>query len=180
METYIVNAPVKIYCTQLGVPQDYRQKLINETHLLKNRKGRKNHKLFQKIFNEDEKQVIASNFSIWEESTIYNNLLDNILITLEQLDPVFHCEIVDAWVGIYDRGQMSNPHSHEPNFHSFVYYIVGEEPYTPMIFKGTGLEIDAITDRLILFPSNISHSVPPSKGGERIIIAGNIKAIKKQ
>ena len=43
-----------------------------------------------------------------------------------------------------------------------------------MVFDDVGIEIEAITDRLIIFPSHVTHSVPPCRGEERIMIAVNI------
>jgi hypothetical protein len=174
IEKKTITLPTDILYTQLGMPQKYKEALIEESYKLKNRKGRENRKKFKEIFNEDENSiVIGSGFKIWEESQKYDILLDNILKFVYSISPsnyVYNFE--DAWLGIYDKGQSSNKHSHEPFYKSFCYYISAKEPYTPMVFDG--VEINAITDRLIVFPSYLNHLVPPSNGGERIMIAGNI------
>ena len=107
-----------------------------------------------------------------------NILLKNILLTIQSLSPENHEYIItNTWMGIYKENQHTKSHHHEPSYKSFCYYISAEEPYTPMVFNDVGIEIEAVTDRLIIFPSFIRHSVPPCRGGERIMIAGNIDPI---
>ena len=176
---YIVNAPCEIVSMQLGIPQEYKEQLIQESYRLKSRKDRENHNSFKDVFDEKEKQVIASSYHVWEESILFNSLLDNILeiVKNNSIRNEQGYVITGAWIGIYNKDQIAKKHIHDPNYKSFVYYISAEEPYTPMVFNDVGIEIDTITDRLIVFPSNIIHSVPPSKGGERIMIAGNVQGI---
>ena len=176
MEKYIVNPPCEIVHLQLGMPQNYKKKLIQESYRLKNRENRENASLFKDLFYEEEKnKVIGSSFKLWEESSLYDILLNNILTVVTELyKSPNEYEIVNTWVGIYNKGQQVALHSHEPSYKSFCYYISAQKPYTPMIFNDVGLEIESITDRLIIFPSYIRHSVPPCNGGERIMIAGNI------
>ena len=176
MKRHIVNPPCEIIHLQLGVPQRYKKQLIQESHRLKNRENRENIQIFKHLFYEEENRVIGSDFQIWKESNLYNKLLENILLTISQIYAIAGVEykIADAWVGIYNKGQQTRSHSHDPLYKSFCYYIEAEEPYTPMVFDDIGLEIEAITDRLIIFPSFIKHSVPPCKKDGRIMIAGNI------
>ena len=173
---YIVNTPCEIVHMQLGMPQDYRELLTQESHRLKNREGRENAPIFTYLFNEDkENKVIGSDFELWLESDLYNTLLRNILLAIQPLcKPGLEYGITNTWMGIYKENQYSKSHNHNPSHKSFCYYISAKEPYTPMVFDDVGIEIDAITDRLIIFPSHIQHSVPPCRGGERIMIAGNV------
>jgi len=172
----ITNTPSNIWYTQLGVPQSYRNQLIKETYRLKNRKNRDNELLFKQIFNETNSKVIGSSHRIWEESKVYNLLLKNILKFIYSTSPSWEegYKINNAWAGVYSQNQIAVSHHHEPAYKSFCYYIKAEEPYTPMVFKNENIEIDAITDRLIVFYSTLSHEVPPCISDERIMIAGNI------
>ena len=172
----IVNTPNEIVHTQLGMPSDYREQLIKESYKLKNNRDEGNHATFKNVFNEDKSsKVVASSYALWNESRLYDLLLKNILdfINSLYLEPEFNIEITNTWLGIYDVNQTAKRHNHKPHFKSFCYYISAEEPYTPMIFDDTNVIVNAITDRLIVFPSNVFHSVPECRGGERIMIAGN-------
>jgi hypothetical protein len=176
---YIVKAPCEIVYMQLGMSQEYKGQLIQESYRLKNRKDRENHNSFIDVFNEtNQGKVIGSSYKLWEESKTYNELLNKILEVVTNISKLGHeYQITNTWLGVYKKEQISNPHAHEPNHKSFCYYISAEEPYTPMVFNDVGIEIEAVTDRLIIFPSFIRHSVPPCRGGERIMIAGNIDPI---
>ena len=176
IKRYTVNPPCEIIHLQLGMSLEYKKELIEETHKLKNRANRENDYSFKHVFMEsNEEKVIGSSYDLSKESDVYNVLFDHILREVSVNSyPGIEYKIQNAWAGIYKREQLALPHAHEPNYKSFCYYISAEEPYTPMVFDDVGLEIDAITDRLIIFPSFIRHSVPPCKGGERIMVAGNI------
>tara|TARA_R110000822_G_scaffold281276_5_gene403008 strand:+ start:53 stop:622 length:570 start_codon:yes stop_codon:yes gene_type:complete len=173
---YIVNSPCEIVHMQLGMPQEYKEQLIQESYRLKNREGKENSPLFTYLFNEDKKnKVIGSDFKLWLESDLYNVLLRNILSTVKSLSSSGQeYAILNSWMGIYKENQSVTSHTHDPAYKSFCYYISAKEPYTPMVFDDVGIEIEAITDRLIIFPSHVTHSVPPCRGEERIMIAGNI------
>ena len=175
---YIVQSPVEITHIQLGSSKEYTKLLIEESYRLKQRKDRENDKLFKYLFDESEKPVIASSFYLWEESKVFDDLLQNILGYITSTSPTLSSsyEIQNTWIGIYDKGQIARSHNHEPAYKSFCYYISSEEPSTPMIFDDVGLRISPLTDMLIVFPSHMNHSVPPSSGGERIMAAGNINA----
>jgi hypothetical protein len=174
--TYIDKAPCNITHMQLGMPQEYREQLIQESYRLKNRKDRENPSMFTHLFHEQkEDKVIGSGFDLWKDSNLYNTLLENILGAIQTFCPQnWTYGIANAWMGIYKEDQRTKSHKHEPCYKSFCYYISSEEPHTPMVFDELGIEIDAITDRLIIFPSNLLHSVPPCRNKERIMIAGNI------
>jgi hypothetical protein len=178
----IINHPIEIYHINLGVPSEYKEELIKETYRLKNR-NRQNSEVFKYLFSEEKEKVIGSNYKVWEESTVYTPLLENILkfvTSISHANPgnsAWDYKILNSWVGIYGKNQSAKKHHHDPAYKSFCYYISGEEPYTPMVFNDIGLEIDAITDRLIVFPSFVNHSVPPCNEGERIMVAGNIVPI---
>lgn len=172
---YIDKSPCEIIHMQLGMPQEYREQLIQESYRLKNREERENEGLFKYLFNEEKDKVIGSGYCLWEESKLYNVLLRNILLITQSFSPqTFEYGIANTWMGIYKENQHTKTHKHEPCYKSFCYYINSEEPQTPMIFDELGIEIDAITDRLIIFPSHVAHSVPPCRNKERIMIAGNI------
>lgn len=173
---YIVNSPCEIVHMQLGMPQGYKEQLIQESYRLKNREGRENSPIFTSYFGDSEEdKVVGSSFLLWTESNLYDVLLRNILSTVKSLSPSGQeYAILNSWMGIYKENQSVTSHTHDPAYKSFCYYINTTEPNTPMVFPDIGIEIEAITDRLIIFPSHVKHSVPPCRGEERIMIAGNI------
>jgi len=174
---YNTKAPTNIYSTYLGAPLEYREKLIQTTYMIKNKKV-SNDPTFTFLFHEDKNQkVIATGYQAWEDDPIYSKLLGNILKFIKQnvaQSPEANFRIVNSWAGVYNKGQSVKPHHHSPAIYSFCYYMKAEAPYSPMVFDECGLEIDAKTDLLIVFPSYLKHSVKEVLGEERVFIAGNI------
>ena len=172
---HIVKAPSEIVYIHMGMPSNYREQLIKESYRLKNRSGKENNNIFTKVFHESKTNKVIASEKVWKESSLYNTLLENILIVIKTLcPPNVEYGLIDTWMGIYNKDQHAQKHHHDPGYKSFCYYITAEEPYTPMVFDDAGVEVEAITDRLIVFPYNLHHSVPPCNGGERIMIAGNV------
>lgn len=173
-----IKAPCEIFHLQLKISSEYRKSLIKETYQLKNRINHQTPQSLSYVFQESNSgRVIASSYEIWKESKIYDLLLDKIQKIIANLNPPHNLVIKSGWAGIYKKNQLAIPHCHEPGYRSFVYYISAEKPYTPMIFNDVDLEVQAITDRLIIFPSFLRHSVPQCKGGERIILSGNLEPV---
>lgn len=174
---YDINAPSDITYFQLGVPKEYREALVKESYRLKEIRNKKNNPKFQEIFPQSENtSLISTSDQVWHESKVFIDLLANILDFISKTSPGINSnyEITNAWVGIFEKNHLVKKHHHSPSFTSFCYYIEAEEPYTPIIFNDVDIEIDAITDRLIIFKSYLTHSVPPCNGGTRIVLAGNV------
>ena len=92
----------------------------------------------------------------------------------------------ECWGAVYHKGQISVPHNHFPFTISFVYFVQIPEGSSPLIFDEShkwNMEKEITekhiivpkTGKLVIFPSECKHSVPPSSiDEERIVIAGNL------
>ncbi len=169
---HYLKTTVSITETQLGIPQDYKQKCIKELYRLGDSLGKKSNV-----------KAIMTTWDVWEESKVFNLLLRNILQKHIDLgynqDVRFDLAIQNAWGAIYKKGDHTVPHSHHPSYCSFVYYLKSNGQ-TPLIFGDCNFEVNPLDDDLIIFPSHVMHHVPPHKDDEdRICIAGNLEAIQK-
>lgn len=175
--SYELNYPCDITYFNVGIPKKYREELIKESYRLKKIKNKKSNPKFQEIFSKStDTPIIVTSDQVWNESSVFTDLLANILDFITKTSPAINStyEITNAWVGIFNKNDSVKFHHHSPSFQSFCYYIEAEDPSTPLVFNELDLEIDTITDRIIIFNSYIAHSVPPCKGGKRIVLAGNV------
>ena len=184
-EIYHTKAPIKIWSTPLGVPKEYRDELVKATYKQKQNAPRTD--AFYDVFNEENGRVIATSPNAWEDIPLYNELLNGIQTKFQEIiykdkdwgGGIINYQITSAWSGLYEEGQIAKPHHHIPSYFSFCYYMKAEAPYTPMVFDDVNVSIDAVTDRIIFFPSWVSHSVPPVKA-ERVFISGNMVGTSMQ
>jgi hypothetical protein len=92
-------------------------------------------------------------------------------------------QMADCWGGFYTKGQHIIEHDHWPYLWSWIYYVKCCDDCTPLVFdNGLGeqqpLELTPKEDNMVMFPSLISHSVPPHGcNHDRIVIAGNISFV---
>jgi hypothetical protein len=169
---YHLKSPVEIIETQLNIPQNYKQECIDELYRLGDSQ--------EQVSNV---KAIMTSWLIWNESNIFNNLLNNILITINKydknLDPKFKTILYEAWGIIYKKDHYSKLHNHGNSYLSFVYYLKSNKK-TPLIFSDCNFALSPIDDNLIIFPSYLYHHVPPHEENEdRICIAGNVKTTIK-
>jgi hypothetical protein len=165
------KAPIQIWSGYLNAPQSYRDELVKVTKREKNKSPHIDS--FYDVFNEKNGKVVATNYYAWEAVPLYKKLLENIEKSInEWIDKPGKYKIQQAWSGVYEEGQQTNSHAHDPSTYSFCYYMRAEAPYTPMVFDDCGVEINGETDLLIVFPSFLKHSVPPCRN-ERVFISGN-------
>jgi len=179
---YEVKQPVKIITNSLNISKNLKEELVKEAYRLKNRKDRENDITFKNVFSESKNnKVVATSYNIWEETDVFNPLLEKIISSFEKTVTPFLLSnfltydflIKSAWLGVYDKSQFANPHHHQPNFYSFSYYISTKPNSSPMFFPECNLDISVKTDKIIFFPSGLNHMVKPVPG-ERIVLAGNI------
>jgi len=184
IEIHHTKTPIKIWSGYLGVPNDYKDNLINATN--EQYKNAPSESSFYDVFNEKNGKVVATGYKAWEEVPTYSKLIKAIEFTFNKWvendnwwsnGGKTKYKVIEAWSGVYNENQTTNSHHHTPSPISFCYYIDAEAPYTPMVFDQSDLSIDAKTDLLICFPGFIWHSVPPCKN-KRIFIAGNMIDIK--
>ncbi len=79
----------------------------------------------------------------------------------------------EVWGVVYNEGDSTECHSHFPSVMSFTYYVNAPEGSSPLVFPGSGTEIEAEAGKVIVFESRLRHEVPPNKCDGRCVIAGN-------
>ena len=186
VEIIHTKAPIKIWSGLLGVPNDYREKLIETTY--DQHKKAPHIGSFYDVFNEKNGKIVATSYKAWNDAPIYSTLVKGIETMsnkwIQNDDWTMNVEtvkyeIIEAWAGVYKENQTTNSHNHVLSSFSFCYYMKAEPPYTPMVFDNSEVSINARTDLLIVFPSFIFHSVPPVVN-ERVFMAGNMVPISSQ
>lgn len=168
---YVRNHPIDIISCQLGIPLSYKQECIDEII-----------KLGDSQNNTTHVKASMSHWRIWNESNVFNKLLDNILDFINKNYPnqenKYKYEFKEVWGATYKKGDYSNKHHHLPARTSFVYYLKETRNATPLIFPKKDLQIFPKDDLLVVFPSNIFHKVPPKLDDDlRICLAGNLDYI---
>ena len=82
-------------------------------------------------------------------------------------------EIEELWGIIYNKGEGVVKHNHFPWCMSFCYFVNVPKNCVPFILDGK--RVKPVEGRMIVFPSFLYHSAPPSKCDSRCVIAGNIR-----
>ena len=171
---YNILTPTTILETTLDIPKDYQQECINEIYNLGDSQGQ-----------TTNVKAIMTSWRIWEETTILNQLLDNILKIIDvhmtkkmpiDTENAFITKLDNAWGAIYKKGHYTQPHNHLFGWdYSFVYYLQ-TTGNTPLIFDECNFNINPKDDTLIVFDSSLKHSVPIHNDDiDRVCIAGNVK-----
>ena len=163
-----IKSSEEVITTTLGIPEDYKQKCIQEAY-----------KIGDKQNQQTNVKAIMSSYHIWEESTVYNHLLENILRTVKntlsyKLPPEATYVMMDSWAAIYKPGHYTVPHRHVGHV-SYVYYLKANRGSSPLVFNGCDFQVDPHDDLLVMFPSYLTHSVPEHVGDDRICLAGNLE-----
>lgn len=81
-------------------------------------------------------------------------------------------QICSCWGIHYNKGQGVVKHNHFPCVISFAYCLTAPENSSPLILEDK--IIDPVPGRVIFFPGNQYHSVPPNGSDGRCMIAGNV------
>tara|TARA_Y100001963_G_scaffold104277_1_gene143690 strand:- start:277 stop:807 length:531 start_codon:yes stop_codon:yes gene_type:complete len=79
----------------------------------------------------------------------------------------------ECWAALYNKGDHTDIHNHEPSFFSFVYYVNTPKGSSPLIFDTSGYKIKPISGRLVIFDSKLNHRVPTNRCDGRSVISGN-------
>lgn len=168
MNYYYLQAPTIIGDFQLGVPIELRNKGATEAYNLKKESYRTN------------LQSQMSSYHVWNETKVYDTLLNDIQAKINQeyrkqqgIEESFKYHIDEAWTAIYKEDEYALSHKHDGFTISFCYYLKVGKSTTPLIFDQLLFNITPKDDMLLIFDSNLIHSVPPHKGEDRIVLAGN-------
>jgi hypothetical protein len=167
-----IKSPTEIVTTTLGIPEDYKQQCIQEAYKIGDKQGQKTNV-----------KAIMSSYWVWEETNVYNPLLDKIMETSNKVFPIldvrYRYELRSSWSAIYKEGHYTQPHAHAPSHISFVYYLKADSGSSPLVFDECDFQIQPQDDMLVVFPSYLWHSVPEHTGEDRICLAGNLSWVLK-
>lgn len=166
---FIVKTPTTIATYKLGVPQHIREKWAKEAY-----------KYDANNYKTNVKGQMSS-YTVYGETNTYNKLLDKITETVQtnntEIRPIeegMKYQIFNAWTAIYRENDYARAHHHCTAMLSFVYYIKVGAKTSPLKFTQCQFQIEPEDDLLIVFDSALVHEVPPHKGEDRIVLAGNI------
>ena len=93
----------------------------------------------------------------------------------------YKINFIENWGAIYRKNDKSNPHHHAPFDWSWIYYVKAEYGDAPLVFHNLAPNsafnhIEPKTSDLVIFPSQVMHSVPKHENdNERIVAVGNIR-----
>ena len=118
-------------------------------------------------------QTLPLNFE--NNSSIFL-ICDWILTLLKQRFP-YDFFIEGVWLNKYKKGDFTYPHCHMPCAFSFVYFVKCPKGSSPLVFTTSGKRIKAEEGKLLLFPGFMKHHVPKNRCDDRIVLAGNIRAV---
>lgn len=169
-----ILTPTTILETTLDIPKNYQQECIDEIYRLGDSQGQ-----------TTNVKAIMTGWLIWKETTILNQLLNNIAKVIDACmvgSRPIHQEtpnvvrLVNAWGAIYKKGHFTQSHDHLYSTpYSFVYYLQ-TTGNTPLVFDECNFNINPKDDTLVVFDSSLKHSVPiHNEDIDRVCIAGNVK-----
>ena len=162
-----IQSPTEIITLHLGIPPEYKQQCIDEIYNLGDSQSQ-----------QTNVKAIMTSYQIWNESKVFDRLLDNIQRIIDNLikkDKRLEFKLTDSWGAVYKKNDYTIPHQHLPNNISFVYYLQSTGN-TPLIFDECNFKLNPTDDMLIIFPSYLWHSVSKhNEEKDRICIAGNLQ-----
>ena len=165
-----LKSPSEIVTTTLGIPEDYKQRCIQEAYKIGDKQGQKTNV-----------KAIMSSYHVWKETDVYNLLFEKIIgktyVVFPLIDRRFKYKLHDCWSAIYKEGHYTVPHAHNPSQISFVYYLKANNNSSPLVFDDCDFKIHPHDDLLVAFPSYLYHSVPKHTGEDRICMAGNLNIV---
>ena len=83
--------------------------------------------------------------------------------------------VFDIWGAVYNKGDYTVPHDHIWSSVSFCYYVKAPKNCAPLVFDDINITIQPEEGMLVVFHSELKHSVPASESSEsRIVVAGNV------
>lgn len=82
----------------------------------------------------------------------------------------------NVWGMVYRKGHYADSHQHWPGALSWVYYVQADSDHPPLVLSEENVEIEAKTDRIVMFGSWMIHHVPEQTVDKpRIAMSGNMQ-----
>ena len=122
--------------------------------------------------------------NIMGEMSDWNLMNDNIIMILEWVVEeitqnydgfekfTFHG--VENWFARYGEGDYGKRHRHMTAPFSYVYFINTPPGSSPLVFPTSNTSIEAEAGKLVIFPGDMIHEVPPNQCENRCVLVGNL------
>ena len=101
--------------------------------------------------------------------------LEHLKTDIEALN--FNLAVADCWGAIYEEESYAIPHWHFPSDFSTVIYLEIGTDAAPIVFANSFV-VQPVSGSAIIFPGNLIHHVPSTKG-RRVIVAINFIKVPK-
>jgi hypothetical protein len=101
--------------------------------------------------------------------------LQHLKTDIEALN--FNLAVADCWGAIYEEESYAVPHWHFPSDFSSVIYLEIAPGAAPIVFANS-LVVQPVSGSGVIFPGNLIHHVPETKG-RRVIVAINFIKVPK-
>jgi hypothetical protein len=168
IETHHLKHPFETKTTYMGIPSDYKNKLINELYRIGDQQE-----------NITNVKAFMTSYTLYKETSILGPFLKNLKRTIELMYGTNHekyeFDFSNIWGAIYKKGHYTIPHHHNPSYLSWVYYLQTTHESSPLVFPSANFTVHVEEDLLVVFPSHVIHSVPKHTAeSDRICLAGNI------
>jgi hypothetical protein len=168
VDFHFLKPVYKVLSIELPISNEYRRECIQE---------------IEKIGDQQNKSTnvkgLMTSWKIFEQSNQFNNLIEQIADCISEVHntPKKRFSLAECWGSIFEKEDYADEHDHLGKDYSFVYYLEVEEGASDIVFTKANYKIPINAGKLLVFPSHMVHSVPPTKG-RRVILAGNLNIIK--
>jgi hypothetical protein len=106
---------------------------------------------------------------------IRKSCIEHLKTDLDGLN--FNLSVADCWGAIYEEASYTVPHWHFPSDFSTVVYLEMANEAAPIVFANS-LVVQPVSGSAVIFPGNLIHHVPETKG-RRVIVAINFIKVPK-
>lgn len=178
IKEYNIYTPSFFWVVDMNFSQDYLDKLATTIRNIKDVQD----------YKTNVKGKMSS-WQLWDHSPVFNHLFGKVDDALMEVIPDGYrlhgkrhsLTTYEAWSAVYHKDDYANPHWHAASILSWVFYVKADPHLdSPLaldcLASAVGQEnlIPSISNRLIIFPGTLGHSVKPQEHeSERIVIAGN-------
>jgi len=120
-------------------------------------------------------KATMTSWYLHEQDDCVKGLTNLVMIECDKMSGKFELHNSECWGNVQRWSEEVVEHTHWPFLWSWCYYSKVDKTSPPLVFPEVKQVFEPEIGDLIIFPSNIKHSVPKSESeNERIVVAGNI------
>lgn len=133
---------------------------------------------YNKTTNVKAKMTSFYSHQEYKDFELFDTIVKSIILD-SYWKPIDNEELTcfNMWGNVYNRGDYTIKHNHDPFYISFVYFVKTPKGSSPFIFSNSRKKINGENGKLIIFPSYLDHEVPPNKCENRVTVSGNYKIV---